>query len=215
MPVSRHRRRRGRVGSRSDDSLSLTRPRRRKTNKLYLIATVVIAVLVIGSFGLTAIPFGSGGGGVSAGSNNAYVADVGIQQPILAADHLPEGTEIDYNSLPPTSGEHWPPHVLRTCGFYGDGLRDEVVVHHLEHSNIVVSYNLLDQAQVDQLRGVIGDIGLANVWGIARFYDKIPVGQVAVAAWGVLDTMDGVDESRLRAFFEYAGNLGPERVPCL
>ena len=216
MPESRPRRRRGRPASRSADSLSLTRPRRRKTNKIYLIATIVIAVLVIGSFGLTAMPFGGGGGGIKAGNNNSYVPGVGIQRPILAANHLAEGTEIDYNSSPPpTSGEHWPPHVLRPCGFYGDGLRDEVIVHHLEHGNIVVSYNLPDQAQVDQLRRVIGDIGLANVWGITRFYDKIEKGQVAVAAWGVLDTMDGVDESRLRAFFEYAGNLGPERVPCL
>ena len=69
MPVSRQRRRRGRAASRgsgSADSLSLTRPRRKKTNKLYLIAAVTIAVLVIGSFGLTSIPFGSGGGGSSA-----------------------------------------------------------------------------------------------------------------------------------------------------
>ena len=218
MPVSRHRRRRGRAasrGSRSADSLSLTRPRRQKTNKLYLIAAVTIAVLVIGSFGLSTIPFGSGGG-VSTGSNNAYVPGVGIQQTILAADHLAEGTEIDYNSLPPTSGEHWPPHVLRSCGFYGDGLRDEIVVHHLEHSNIVVSYNFSDQAQVDQLFRVVDDIGLANVWGLLRFYDKIPEGQVAVAAWGVLDTMDGIDSGRINRFFDnYAGNLGPERVPCL
>jgi len=218
MPVSRHRRRRGRAasgGSRSADSLSLTRPRRKKTNKLYLIAAITIAVLVIGSFGLSTIPFGGGGAGVRTGSANQFAPGVGQQQTILAADHLAEGTEIDYNFFPPTSGEHWPPQVLRPCGFYEDGLRDEIIVHHLEHGNIVVSYNLSDQAQVDQLRRVVGDIGLANVWGITRFYDKIPEGQVTVAAWGVLDTTDGVDESGLRTFFEYAGNLGPEQVPCL
>ena len=216
MPVSRHRRRRGRGASqRGSESLSLTRPRRTKTNKVYLVATVVIAVLVIGSFGLTSIPFGGGNGGGRAGSNEDYVPGVGVQQTILAANHLDEGTTLNYPSFPPTSGEHWPPPVLRPCDFYEDGLRDEVIVHHLEHGNIVVSYNFSDQAQVDQLRQVVGDIGLANTWGITRFYDKIPEGQIAVAAWGVLDTMDGVDESRLREFFEYAGNLGPERVPCL
>ena len=217
MPVSRHRRRRGRgasQGTRSADSLSLTRPRRQKTNKVYLIAAITIAVLVIGSFGLTSIPFG-GGGGVRVGSNEDYVPEVGVQQTVFAANHQDEGTTLNYPSFPPTSGEHWPPHVLRPCGFYEDGLRDEVIVHHLEHSNIVVSYNFSDQAQVDQLRQVVNGIGLANTWGITRFYDKIPEGQVAVAAWGVLDTMDGVDESRLRKFFEYAGNLGSEFVPCL
>ena len=219
MPISRHRRRRGRgasQGSRDADSLSLARPRRKKTNKLYLIAAITIAVLVIGSFGLTAVPFGGGGGGGGArtGNNNAYVPEVGIEQTILGADHLDEGTLINYLSFPPTSGEHWPPHVLRRCGFYENGLRDEVTVHHLEHGNIVISYNFNDQDQVDHLRRVVDDIGLANSWGITRYYDKIPEGQVAVAAWGVLDTMDGVDESGLRTFFEYAGNLGPEEVPC-
>ena len=75
MPISRHRRRRGRGasrGSRSDDNLSLTGPRKTKTNKLYLAAAVVIAVLVIGSFGLTTIPFGSGGAG---GGSGAQIGD--------------------------------------------------------------------------------------------------------------------------------------------
>ena len=218
MPVSRHRRRRGRAvsrGSGTADSLSLTRPRRKKTNKFYLAAAITIAVLVIGSFGLSTIPFGSGGVALRTGDNDRYVPEVGIQQTILAANHLAEGTEINYFSFPPTSGEHWPPHVLRTCGFYEDGLRDEVVVHHLEHGNIVVSYNFSDPVQVDQLRRAIDDIGLANLWGISRFYDQIPEGQVAIAAWGVLDTMEGVDKGRLERFFEYAGNLGPETFPCI
>jgi hypothetical protein len=50
---------------------------------------------------------------------------------------------------------------------------------------------------------------------VARYYDKLPSGQVAVAAWQVLDTMDGVDSDRIERFFEaYAGNLGPEKIPC-
>ena len=94
-------------------------------------------------------------------------------------------------------------------------MRDEQAVHNLEHGNIVVSYNFSDPAQVDQLRQAIGDIGLANVWGVTRSYDKIPAGQVAVAAWGVLDTFEGVDGQRIKTFFDtYAGNLGLEQVPC-
>ena len=62
---------------------------------------------------------------------------------------------------------------------------------------------------------LMGDIDIANIWGIARSYDKIPEGQVALAAWGVLDRMDGVDEGRITQFFEaYAGSLGPESITC-
>ena len=217
MPISRHRRRHGRAVSRagSADNLSLARPRRRKTNKLYLIATIVIAVLVIGSFGLTAIPFG-GGGSLSTGSSQAYVEGIGVQQAIIGNDHVPTNQTVEYALFPPTSGDHWDPTQTARCGFYEDELRDERTVHNLEHSNIVVNYNFTDPAQINQLRQVIGGIGLANVWGITRSYDKIPEGQVALTAWGIIDTMDGVVPDRIETFFEaYAGSIGPESVPCL
>ncbi|MCH8808577.1 MAG: DUF3105 domain-containing protein [Proteobacteria bacterium] len=131
----------------------------------------------------------------------------------MHSDHVPEPDLVEYSTTPPTSGNHW--DTPQACGFYEDGLDDERITHNLEHSNIVVSYNLPDAAQVDELKSAIGDIGLARIWGITRSYDKIPVGQVAVAAWGVLDTMEGVDAERLKTFFEtYAGALGPEFITC-
>ena len=219
MPVSRHRRRGGRAasrGSRAADNLSLARPRRKKTNKIYLIATIIIAVLVIGSFGLTAIPFG-GGGGIRTGSSQDYVDGIGVQQFILGNDHVSTGQPVEYASFPPTSGDHWPPEATARCGFYGDDVPDERVVHNLEHSNIVVSYNLATEEEVDQLRQVMGNIGLANVWGITRPYGNgLEIGQIALTAWGVIDTMDGVDSARIERFFDaYAGSIGPESVPCL
>ncbi len=220
MPQSRHRRRRGRTlpkVARSAGSLAAARPRKQKANKIYLIAVVVIAVLVIGSFGVTAIPFG-GGGGASTGDNRQYAGGAGVQQELMPTGpdglnrHVPENQSVVYSTVPPTSGDHWT--TPARCGFYPGGLPDEQIVHNLEHSNIVVSYNLPEQAQVDELRDLVGGIGLANLWGITRFYDKIPEGQVALATWGVLDTMEGVDPGRIREFFEYAGNLGPEQGPC-
>ena len=218
MPVSRHRRRRGRAaprGSAAADNLSLARPRRQKTNKLYLGASVLIAVLVIAGFAVGGLAGGGGASRTPTGSQQAYVEGIGVQEPFQGNIHLPAGTEIQYASFPPSSGDHWPPQVIQRCDFYEEGLPDEVVVHHLEHGNIVVSYNLPDPAQVQQLRGVMDSIGISNVWGITRSYGKIPQGQVAITAWGVLDTMDGVDGERITRFFQaYAGNLGPESVPC-
>ncbi|PKB68324.1 MAG: hypothetical protein BZY81_02250 [SAR202 cluster bacterium Io17-Chloro-G4] len=217
MPESRHRRSRGQALSRrarSAGNLTSNRPKRKKTNKIYLIASALIAVLVIAGFALGGLTGGGHGG--SSGSAATYVDGVGERQSIAPTrNHLPEGTQIEYESFPPTSGDHYPPTALERCGFYEDGLQDEVTVHHLEHGNIVVSYNLPDPAQVDQLRSAVGNIGLSNVWGITRSYDKIPPGQVALAAWGVLDTMNGVDGDRINEFFNtYAGSLGPETVPC-
>lgn len=190
------------------------RPRKRKTNKLYLLASVVIAVLVIGGFAVSGITIG-GSGGAKTGSQSQYKAGVGEEQPILPSLHVPSGQAVNYRSHPPTSGDHWPPGFQASCGFYTDGLPDESAVHNLEHGNIVVNYNLTAGAEVAQLRKVVDSIGLAAVWGVTRFYNRIPEGQVAVAAWGVLDTMEGVDPDRIKRFFEaYAGNLGPESIPC-
>ena len=210
MPISR--RRRGRAATQAARSGNLpTSTRRKPTNKLYLAASVVIAVLVIASFAFASF---SGSGGGSRGDVRAYVEGVGVEQEIMdSAVHVPETDLVEYSTTPPTSGDHWV--TPEQCGFYEDGLDDERTGHNLEHSNIIVSYNLPDEAQVDALKSAIDDIGLANIWGITRSYNKIPVGQVALAAWGVLDTMEGVDPERIKTFFEtYAGALGPEFVTC-
>jgi len=210
LPVSR--RRRGRAANRAARSGNMiSTPRRKKTNKLYLAASVIIAVLVIASFAFAS--FSGGGGSAQTGDAQQYVEGIGIQQEILSADHIADGTRATYNSVPPTSGNHWP--TPARCGFYTDQLPDERVVHNMEHGNIVISYNLTDPAEIDSLRNALSNIGLYNVWGVARAYDAIPEGQIALSTWGVLDSFQGVNQERIARFFEaYAGGLGPERVPC-
>ena len=213
MPVSR--RRRGRAATRSARSGNLpTTTRRKKTNKLYIAASVLIAVLVIASFAFASFSGGGRGASAQRGDAAAYIDGLGIQIPILSANHVAEGTQVSYNSQPATSGEHWP--VPAQCGFYDEQLPDERVVHNLEHGNIVVSYNLLLESDVSALRDVLNDIGLSRVWGVTRAYDQILPGEVSLTGWGVMDTFLGVDGDRISQFFEaYAGNLGPEGgIPC-
>ena len=89
---------------------------------------------------------------------------------------------------------------------------DEQIVHNLEHGHIVVSYNLPRVEEVDQLKDAFNSVGMSAMWGVARSYDKIPSGTVALAAWGVFDTMQGVDKDRIETFFEtYSDALGPEK----
>ena len=127
--------------------------------------------------------------------------------------HVREGQRVDYNDAPPTSGQHWP--ATAPCGFYPDGLPDERVVHNLEHGNIVVSFNFTNPAQVTALRQVLDGVRQFDDWGVARSYDKIADGQVALAAWGQLHRMDGVRPGEIGPFFEaFAGVAGPERFEC-
>ena len=220
MPISRHRRRRGQVlsrGARSAGSLTESRPRKKKTNKLYMIAALVIALLVIGSFGLTAIPFGDGRTSVDTGQYEQFVQGVGAQHPIMPDTypnpHVFDRDTVAYSTSPPTSGKHW--NRWAECGFFTEGLPDERITHNLEHGNIVVSYNLATDEEVDQLRAAVEDIELYEDWGLTRFYPDIEVGNVALATWGVLDLVPGIDQDRMNRFFDaYAGNLGSEQIPC-
>ena len=137
-------------------------------------------------------------------------------------DHFPPQLKITdvipggYSTVPPTSGRHW--GAWSDCGFYNHPLPDELLVHNLEHGNIIVSYNLASDAEVAKLRAAVDAIPLAREFAIVRRYLAIPEGMVALTTWGVLDRMEGVDPDRIAKFFEdYPGNTGPEfanGLPC-
>ena len=128
------------------------------------------------------------------------------------SDVVPDG----YNTVPPTSGQHW--GAWSDCGFYNYPLPDELLVHNLEHGNIIVSYNLNDESEISALRDAVAAIPLAEEYAIVRRYHAIPEGMVALTTWGVLDRMLGVDPDRIARFFrEFPGNTGPEfanGLPC-
>ena len=127
--------------------------------------------------------------------------------------HVAEGVPVTYNSIPPTSGDHWA--QWSRCGFFPVRIPDERLVHNLEHGNIVVSFNLTTSEEVGRLRKALEGIDISADWGVSRSYDRIPPNTVALAAWGVSDTMSGVIPERIRSFFEtFAGEQGPERIPC-
>ena len=218
MPLSKNRRRRGRVApgsNRSAASLSIDQPGKKKTNWLYVGASALIAILVIGGFAVGSAGIGSGRFN-RAGNSEEYVEGIGVQHDIHSTrNHLTEGETVEYNSIPATSGDHWP--QWSRCGFFEEGLPDERIVHNLEHSNIVVSYNLTTPEEVDELRDVMDSVGLARAVGVTRFYSKLEPGTVALSAWGVSDAMTGIDEDRINTFFKtYGGTLGPEgNISCL
>ena len=163
----------------------------------------------------------------------AYIDGIGRQVEIADdAAHFPDNLDItavvpegymtvdpdDPNvAIPPTSGRHW--DRWASCGFYTEPVPDERIVHNMEHGNIIVSYNLTDPAEIDALKAAYESIDLTAAWGVARPYDGIAEGAVALTTWGVVDgPMVGVDAARIERFFDaYAGKLGPEfpnGAPC-
>ena len=133
-------------------------------------------------------------------------------RPRRIAEIVPGG----YSTVPPTSGRHW--DAWAACGFYDYALPDELLVHNLEHGNIIISHNLPDAAQIAALRAAVADIPLASDFAIIRPYPALPEGMVALTAWGALDRMPGVNPQRIARFFDqYPGTAGPEfanGLPC-
>ena len=150
---------------------------------------------------------------------SGYVDGIGVPQPLMpTAFHVNE--TVVYSTVPPTSGDHWA--TPTQCGFYEVGVADELIVHNMEHGNVVISYNLTDNADKERLREIHDSLDGNDLWLITRFYPDIPEGTVALTAWGVLDEFEGVNEDRIKRFYEaYNGNLFSEEtrglgrgIPC-
>ena len=174
-----------------------------------------MAIVFIMGIALQSIVGAGGGGGGSSGSG----ALVGDQVSLLPATHiLREENFGDYNSTPPTSGPHWDqrnPDAPVRCGIYDEQLLDEQIVHNLEHGNVVISHNLTDPGQLDELETVAKGLPGRNRWLVMRSYLGLNVGQVAIAAWGWLQTFDGVDPEGLEEFYNaHFNSHGPESVVC-
>ena len=223
MPPSRHRR------------LPADRRGRRRTppvaagggfNSRWLLAAfaVIAIVFVIALLVPVFLPLIDGGGRADTGSANAYIPGIGREIEIAGnIAHFRDDVDItavvpggyltvddEGVAIPPTSGQHWDRWV--SCGFYTEPVPDERIVHNMEHGNIIVSYNLPDQADIDALKAAYDNIDLTTSWGVARPYGGIAEGTIALTTWGVVDgPMTGVDPARIALFFEsYAGKLGPE-----
>jgi hypothetical protein len=206
----------------------------------FLAVVIIGAFVVEGLFGLLPDP-GRGTDSYKNGVGEVQARMTLLQDEVIGGGRiLPAGSEDsrhdlqiwpEYSTVPPTSG----PHLGRpwNCGFFlpgyidpvteREGVPDRAIVHNLEHGNVVMSYNLPSEDDIDRLRQVHFGLLDSDQWLITRPYDKIAEGKVAMAAWGVVDIFDSVDEGRIESFYEaYRGNRFSEEtssvgrgIPCV
>ena len=131
--------------------------------------------------------------------------------PDLGADHVADGTNVDYNSQPPTSGPHY--DTPAGAGFYSSPLDPRQVVHNLEHGQIVIWYRLdAPQQVIDDIEAYVesDDSGVALL-GVP--YDDIPDEySFAITAWGALRYCAQVSTEVLGEFRAQFQGKGPENV---
>lgn len=174
------------------ESRRRTALKRQRQRRLLLLGAFVVAFGA--AIGATILITG-GGSEAPTGSPAAPARPlVGQKIPILGQQHVPVGTNVDYTSNPPTSGDHWPKPA--PWGVYGSPLPDEELVHNLEHGGIWISYTGIDAATRRRLEA------LARKYQQAVILTPRPQNdaKIAVASWGRLMELSSYDEGRIVAF---------------
>ncbi|MBM4442944.1 MAG: DUF3105 domain-containing protein [Candidatus Rokubacteria bacterium] len=158
----------------------LARVARRHRATLMVVGAVVVAV-VVGYFAYRA------------------AADLpGVKMPDQGNLHIATETtpHEPYNSDPPTSGPHLP--YIAPWGIHTRPISKELQVHNLEDGGVMVQYNCECPEDVAKLREIVSKydrfVVLAPYPGMkSRF---------ALTAWTRIDTMDQLDEGRVRRFID-------------
>lgn len=133
----------------------------------------------------------------------------GTHFPDLGQKHVPAGTQITYNSNPPTSGPHYP--YPAAWGIYKEPPADEFLVHNLEHGGINISYN------PEQIKGQKLESLQAQARELSTFNPRLVLTPrvnldtaIALTAWGYLENLDRYDPAAVKVFYNTHIARGPE-----
>ena len=210
-----------RLGSRRTQARTVRRHRaqRRRTRRNLYIGFgggAVALALIVGLF-LPSVQLFSGGspdpnptGTPTPTSDLPTSEPVGTLFPSLGREHVREGTSLEYNSTPPTSGSHY--NTPADWGVYESQQPDGAVVHNLEHGGINVSHNLTDEAEIAALRTFLEGQRTFPGCFVMHPHADIAEGTVALTSWQWLEEFDGVATAGMQEFINTHINRAPEHL---
>jgi hypothetical protein len=207
----------------------MKKERQRKAARRSNLVTIGIAAAIVITVG--AMVFftraNQGNGSVAPAPEGVSASAAKCEEPqeheVEGSQHVDTSETVQYETSPPTSGNHWPPGQQADAGFYTDTVANESLVHNMEHGQIIIWYSPdAPQATIDDIEGLIEN---ANDYDnpdlpaesaqplIAVPYDDIPEGKnFVLTGWGVSEgcksySLAAIDEFRT----SYQGR-GPEQV---
>lgn len=134
----------------------------------------------------------------------------GDEIPDQGRGHVLDGTRLDFNSNPPTSGRHFAKWTA--AGIYDKPQNDGNLVHSLEHGAVILSYKTdLPKEDVEKIKSVFSSVSISKKIMVPR--DNLDV-LVALTSWGrllKLQTIDATSEAKIREFMETNEDRGPEK----
>jgi hypothetical protein len=105
-------------------------------------------------------------------------------------------SRVAYNTDPPTSGPHLP--YIAPWGVHTRPIPPELQVHNLEDGGVLVQYNCDCPDIVARLQEIVQRY---DRYVILAPYPSMKT-RIALTAWTRIDTMDQLDEGRVRRFID-------------
>ena len=177
----------------------------RRGNLITIAVAVVVAAVVGVSIFLARAEEDAPVGGAAAAAGCTDVAT----HPSEGRQHVDDGTDVGYETSPPTSGNHYENYA--DPGFYPDPVPEEALVHNLEHGQIVIWYR--PDAPQDVLADIESLVEQQPVATLAAPYEDLDEPyNFALTAWGASMPCERVSQDvvdRFRARFQ---GRGPENV---
>ena len=175
------------------------------TNQL-VIGGFVLGALALAFFGLSAAGvFQPPAAAIDLNSADFQIpagTTIGTKEPLLQPEHIVPPAKGTYNTVPPTSGQHYNQAGLApaTWGIKDSNLPNEVTTHNLEHGGIVIGYNNLTPAETDQLKGIVRALMNGTYRKIILEPYPLTDAKVALTSWGWLLKLPSVDQIQIVQF---------------
>lgn len=129
----------------------------------------------------------------------------------LGREHVSEGTQVEYNSNPPTSGPHYANWIRATVS--DTPLPDGNLIHSLEHGYVIMSYNCSEGDECEKLKNNLKSVyekkGQNKLIVVPRpNLDSL----IALTAWNRIQKLQEYDEQAIVNFIDSFRNRGPEKT---
>ena len=202
----------------------LKRDQQRKAARRSNLITVAIAVVILAAVTIAIIAQRGGENEAPPAPKGVATAEAGCDEiqdfKEEGSTHVEAGTDVEYDTIPPTSGNHWPTENLAESGFYPDEVPEESLVHNLEHGQIVIWYDPnAPQETIDNLEKFADSANDPNSPGstgeplIVVPYDKVPEGKSFVlTAWTHSQACGSYSLEAINDFRTKFQGRGPEQV---
>jgi hypothetical protein len=181
-----------------------------------IVWAVAIAVIVIAALGLLVIaPWNPPSPNTSpipvAVDNEAKIEEF----PSEGATHVPAGTKVQYQTNPPTSGNHYP--TWSKWGIFKDAPPDELLVHNLEHGGVIIFYDC-PTGCTDAVNSLAS---YANRYPPDSFTGIMLVprtglpndARIALVSWQHRMLLKSLDQNKIQQFMMERFNKAPEGDP--